>query len=100
MTIRTSAGIRATWRRANRERRRREQNHASAKAVLTAMREQGQALHRGHERSGERWWLSNGRRVLPEVAELVVNHANVVGCGDTLFENLCPQTFRYADSRR
>ena len=46
--------------------------------VLANMR-RGQALHRHLDRRGQRWTLTNGAFVNPEVAAVVVNHSDIVG---------------------
>jgi hypothetical protein len=70
------------------------QRRASA-AVIGAMRA-GAALHMRFTTTGPSWALSDGKRVNAVVAQLVVNHPEIVGCGDTLFRGSTSQTFRYA----
>jgi hypothetical protein len=98
MPIHTTESLRATRRRLNRERYRRDRNRLTARQVLANMRSEGLALHCSFENQGERWWLTNGRRIEVEVAHLVINDVNVTSVGDALFLNASPQTYRYIEN--
>jgi len=65
-------------------------------SVLQALR-QGQVLHRSHSHNGGVWFLTNGRRVTDEVAQLVITDVRVIGCDDRLFVNT-QQTFKYVEN--
>ena len=67
--------------------------------VLVSMRG-GQALHQHLDQYGRRWTLTNGTFVNNEVAAVVVNHCDVIDCGDALFEGAPSQTYRYADGAK
>ena len=90
MTIPTPASVRATRRRLARRVGRLEK----AKLVLNEMRA-GAALHMQHTKQGPVWTLSNGRPVPDSIAKLVVTSASVVGVGDSLFEDVASQTWRW-----
>ena len=64
------------------------------KTVLSRMR-QGCDLHLEYRWFGPHWCLSNGRRVDPEVARVVVQDIDVVPTGDSLFSNVPGQTWRF-----
>jgi hypothetical protein len=63
--------------------------------VIEALRD-GDSLHLHHGRQGAVWWLSNGKRVDDEVAQLVIKSPSIVGVGDALplGADVPPQTFR------
>jgi hypothetical protein len=67
-----------------------------AAQVIDAMRG-GTALQLEFRYGAQRWRLSNGCEVRPEVARLVIQNPNVAGVGDALFANLMSQTFRYVE---
>jgi hypothetical protein len=75
-------------------RRRVDRNRLSANRVVALMHNDGLALHCSFERSGNLWWLTDGSRVSPEVAKLVVINPLVVG--DALFLNVRSQTYHFA----
>jgi hypothetical protein len=77
------------------QQRRVDRRRLSADRVIAAMRNDGFALHCSFERSGDMWWLSNGTRVSPEVAKLLVINSNIVSVGDALFCNASGQTYRF-----
>jgi hypothetical protein len=56
-------------------------------------------LHHRHEWYGPTWWLSDGKRVADEVAQLVIKNPAVVGVGDALplGTDVPAQTFRYVE---
>ena len=62
--------------------------------VIAAMRG-GAALQL--EYRAQRWRLTNGCEVHPEVARLVIGNPNVAGVGDVLFVGMLAQTFRYVE---
>jgi hypothetical protein len=78
--------------------RRRNRIQEKAATTITAMRG-GQALHHRHEWYGPTWWLSDGKRVADEVAQLVIKNPAVVGVGDALplGTDVPAQTFRYVE---
>ena len=67
----------------------------AATSIIAAMRG-GAALQLHFAASGPAWMLTDGTRVHDEVAKLVINHPDIIGCGDGLFRGLVSQTFRYA----
>jgi hypothetical protein len=76
-------------------RRRADRRRDGVATVLAQMRG-GPALHLHLDtRSGETWWLSDGRSVSSDVARLVVAHVDVAPVGDALFRNTPSQTFRH-----
>lgn len=74
-----------------------DQLNGKVATVLAAM-QRGEALH--HERMwyGGIWWLSNGRRITDEIAQVVIQNANVTGVGDALFHGARSQTYRWIES--
>jgi hypothetical protein len=79
-----------------RVRRQLDRRCLSADRVMAAMRK-GQALHCSFERGGPVWWLSDGARVSPEVAKLVVDHVQTISVGDGLFRGGTAQTYRFTN---
>jgi hypothetical protein len=65
--------------------------------VIDTMR-RGAALQLEFRYGAQRWRLTNGREVHPEVARMVIRNPNIVGVGDALFANLMSQTFRYVEA--
>jgi hypothetical protein len=59
----------------------------------------GQALHLCNAWYGQIWWLTNGTRIKPEIAQIVITNPSVVGVGDALPLNadIPAQTFRYSE---
>jgi len=88
MTIPTPAALQAKRRQLDRRR------HGAAR-VITAM-SRGASLHLTYSKDGSDFTLSNGMRVTPEVALLVVNDVRVVSVNDGLFP-ATPQTWRYVE---
>jgi len=88
MSIPTVVSLRAKHRKLDRRRR-------GAARVITAM-SRGASLHLAFTRHGSNFTLSNGIRVTPEVALLVVNDVRVVNVNDGLFPT-APQTWRYCE---
>jgi hypothetical protein len=58
--------------------------------------QRGASLHLTFTRQGSDFVLSNGVRVTPEVALMVVNDVRVVSVNDGLFPST-PQTWRYVE---
>jgi hypothetical protein len=75
-----------------------DRRRRAADRVIVAMRDESLALHCSHEKSGTRWWLSDGRPVQPEIAKLVTIDANITSVGDGLFRNMPSQTYRFISS--
>ena len=88
MSIPTVISLRAKHRQLDRRRR-------GAARVITEM-SRGASLHLAFTRHGSDFTLSNGTRVTPEVALLVVNDVRVVSVNDGLFP-ATPQTWRYVE---
>ena len=88
MSIPTVISLRAKHRQLDRRRR-------GAARVITEM-SRGASLHLAFTRHGSDFTLSNGIRVTPEVALLVVNDVRVVSVNDGLFSTT-PQTWRYCE---
>jgi hypothetical protein len=89
MTIPTAYSIRYA-------RRFQERRREKAARIITAM-SRGAALHLTFTERGSDFALSNGVRVTPAVALMVVNDARVVSVNDGLFP-ATPQTWRYVES--
>ena len=89
MTV-TTAKLRANARKL-------DQLNGKVATVLAAM-QRGEALH--HERMwyGGIWWLSNGRRITDEIAQLVIQNTNVTSVGDALLSDVPAQTWRWIES--
>ena len=66
-----------------------------AARIITAM-SRGAALHLTYTKYGSNFTLSNGTRVAPEIALLVVNDVRVCSVNDGLFPTT-PQTWRYVE---
>ena len=75
--------------------RRLDRERKQAEVVISAMRD-GAALHRQLGKQ-PRWFLSTGRAVADQIAQLVIFHHQVVGVGDSLFGPSLSQTFRWID---
>jgi len=88
MSIPTVNSLRANHRKLDRRR-------GDAAHVISAM-SRGASLHLTFTRRGSDFMLSNGIRVTPEVALLVVNDVRVVSVNDGLFPTT-PQTWRYVE---
>jgi hypothetical protein len=70
----------------------------AADRVIAAMRVENLLLHCNFAPSGTHWWLSDGRPVQREIAELVTAAADIVSDGDGLFRNIPGQTYRFVSS--
>jgi hypothetical protein len=88
MSIPTVSSLRAKHHQLDRRRR-------SAARVIAEM-SRGASLHLTFTPHGSNFLLSNGIRVTPEVALLVVNDVRVVGVNAGLFPHT-PQTWRYCE---
>jgi hypothetical protein len=88
MAIRTTASIR-------RARRFQDNRRQKAARVITAM-ERGQTLNLMFTKTGSAFTLSDGTRVAPEVAVMVINDVRIVSQSDGLFPAL-PQTWRHVE---
>jgi len=75
-----------------------DRRRRAADRVIVAMRDESLVLICSHEKSGTRWWLSDGRPVQPEIAKLVAIDANIISVGDGLFRNVPGQTYRFISS--
>jgi hypothetical protein len=74
-----------------------EKLEVSLNQALSAMRK-GQALHLTHEWYGEVWWLTDGRRLKPEVAKALIDSKRIADVGDSLLPADAPaQTWRLID---
>jgi hypothetical protein len=51
----------------------------------------------GGRKSQPEWMLSDGQRISSEVARLVINDHRVVSVGDSLFQGMTGQTYRYVE---
>jgi hypothetical protein len=91
MPIPTREGLRRKARRLDRRIR-------SAETVVNRMRG-GNALHLFYVFGTPTWTLTDGRRVEPAVAEVVIRHPQIVEVGDALplGGGAKSQTFRYAE---
>jgi hypothetical protein len=88
MTVPTVAGLRAKHRKLDRRR-------DGAARIISEMA-RGASLHLTYTSYGSDFRLSNGTRVAPEVALMVVNDVRVCSVNDGLFPTT-PQTWRYID---
>jgi hypothetical protein len=86
MTIHTTASLRAKYRKFDHRR------HGAARIISEMAR--GAALHLTYTKHGSDFVLSNGIRVAPDVALMVVNDVRVCSVNDGLFP-ITPQTWRY-----
>lgn len=60
----------------------------------------GEALHLEFAWQGRFWRLSRGRRIADEVAQIVIENANVADVGDALtIDGAWPQTWRWIGSQ-
>jgi hypothetical protein len=75
-----------------------DRHRLAADRVIVAMRDGGLALHCSHEKSGTRWWLSDGRCVQTEIAKLVTINADITSVGGGLFRDVPGQTYRFISS--
>jgi hypothetical protein len=74
-----------------------EKLKVSVNQALSAMRK-GQVLHLTHEWYGEVWWLTDGRRLKPEVAKALIDSKQIGDVGDSLLPADAPaQTWRLID---
>jgi hypothetical protein len=67
----------------------------TANQVIAAMRDRGLALHASFERPRPRWWLDSGELVEAEAARIVIQHINIIPCGDGLFGLVTSQTYKF-----
>jgi hypothetical protein len=67
--------------------------------VIDAMRG-GAALQLEYRYGAQRWRLTNGCEVHPEVARLVIRNPNIASVGDVLFVGMLAQTFRYVEANQ
>jgi hypothetical protein len=80
-----------------RNRRHKEERwRRDAKKHIATMRVRGLVLTLTYHNGTPHWRLGN-LHVENGAAELVINHPEIVGVGDTLFQNTRSQTFRYAE---
>jgi hypothetical protein len=70
------------------------QRDSEAAVIVESMRSRGLVLLRTFGKQ-TRWSLSSGASIPPAVAEAVVEHPNIVACGDGLFRDGPSQTFRH-----
>jgi hypothetical protein len=68
--------------------------NATVLATLSAMKK-GQALHRHHAWYGAAWFLTDGRTVPAEIAEIVIKNKQIASVGDSLFADTPAQTYRW-----
>jgi hypothetical protein len=73
------------------------QHEAKVTFVIESMRRKGLTLVRSFGKPGTKWATSDGVSVAPKVAEGVIQHPDVVGCGDGLFEGALSQTYRFSE---
>jgi hypothetical protein len=89
-----------TVRELQRRHRRLNRRVQSATFVISCMRA-GATLHltfrNGGRKSQPEWMLSDGQRISSEVARLVINDHRVVSVGDSLFQGMTGQTYRYVE---
>ena len=75
--------------------RRLDRRSLGVTAALAAMRG-GASLHLHHSlRSGPVWWLSDGKKLGPAIAEVVVANPGIVAGNDALFAGVASQTYRW-----
>jgi hypothetical protein len=86
MTVSAVASIRAA-------RRFQDRRREKAASIIAAMA-RGLTLNLTFTKSGSAFTLSNGSRVAPEVAVMVVNDVRIISQSDGLFPAL-PQTWKY-----
>jgi hypothetical protein len=75
-----------------------DRRRARAARIIAAMA-RGAALHLTFTKRGSDFVLSDGTRVAPDIALMVVNDLRVVSVGDGLFP-ATPQTWRYVEPGR
>jgi len=90
MTIPTPTSRRAVAQR-------RDRHNRGAAIVLNAMRH-GSALHKMFTPSGTVWTLTNGCRVSPSIAAVVIANPIVASVGDSLFNDGSSQTYRFVSN--
>jgi hypothetical protein len=83
------------WRTAQLERKGPRTNHRANAASVLAKLQEGAVLYSGRVRDGRWWMVSDGTRITRNTAKAVISDPRVVGCGDSLFEGVLAQTFRY-----
>jgi hypothetical protein len=76
------------------KRRPRRSNNA---AVVLAKLQDGAALYSGRIRDGRWWALDDGTVLAASTAKVVISNPNVVDCGDSLFEGVRGQVFRFVE---
>ena len=77
--------------------RRLDRVNGKVATVLTAM-QRGEALLLEYRWYGCVWCLSGGRHITDEIAQAVIQNANVTGVGDALFSDVPAQTWRWIES--
>jgi hypothetical protein len=82
-----------------RKHRRLDRQTLAAEVVINRMYEEGASLHLYHDRRrGPVWRLSVIAGDIPDaVAQLVIQHEDIVAVGDTLFADCLSQTYRYLE---
>jgi hypothetical protein len=80
----------------HRARRFQDRRRAAAARVLAQM-QRGASLNLTYTKHGSDFVLSNGMRVSPAVALMVVNNTSVVSVNDGLWPQT-PQTWRYVET--
>jgi hypothetical protein len=65
------------------------------RATLIAELQEGAILQATFSHSGVIWSLSNGKPVPSKIASAVIALPEIVGGGDSLFEDTGPQTYRH-----
>ena len=99
MAIPTPVSLRRIQRKLEHQRLKAGELHEKAQAVL-ARKYEGQCLRLNFDRRrGPTWQLSpSGKRVLDEVAQVVIAGPDVASAGDGLFADGPAQTWRMVDS--
>jgi hypothetical protein len=70
--------------------------NSEAASVLAAM-QRGEALLLEYRWYGRVWCLSGGRHITDEIAQAVIQNANVTDVGDALFSDVPAQTWRWVE---
>jgi hypothetical protein len=72
-----------------------------ADCIIAKMRD-GLSLRQCFASSGPYWFLSDGTRIHPDAAKIIITHTNIVGAGDCLFPHAraISQTFRWSKDAR
>ena len=81
-----------------RARTRADQHRNNAARIIAKMRD-GVTLRQHFTSSGPAWFLSDGTKVHPDTAKIVITNTSICGVGDCLFPRATAvsQIFRWSD---